>query len=214
VTWRITRWIAQGSENASLNFHRQMDAPHSVFSSGEASPARGTAPPPGKHLSAYAHQNSSQSRIHRFDCEARDEIEAPCRRVFAEQTRKDNHQAAQEYVPVGETAPDSSERRGAPRGSRPARDKRQIIRPGYTHVPDCASRARTGKLDGEIRRRRALCARYASQAQQQWSPEPAPPAEFWRCASAGSGDFSERTGCTCPLCATQNSASGLSLFQK
>jgi hypothetical protein len=36
----------------------------------------------------------------------------------------------------------------------------------YTHVPDCASRAGTGKLDGETRRRRDICARYALQAQQ------------------------------------------------
>jgi hypothetical protein len=44
--------------------------------------------------------------------------------------------------------------------------RRQMTRSGYTHVPDCASRAGTGKLDGEIRRRRAICARYASQTQQ------------------------------------------------
>jgi hypothetical protein len=182
----------QGSENGPLDFHRQMDAAHSVFAAGEASPARGTAPPPGKHLSAYAHQNSSQSRIHRFNREARHEMEAPCCRVFAEQNRKDNHQAAQRYVPVGETAPFGCERRRAPRGSRPARGKRQMIRPGYTLVPDCASGAGTGKLDGETRRRRAICARYVSQAQQQWLPEPDPRVEFSRFASAGSEDFSER----------------------
>ena len=93
----------------------------------------------------------------------------PCCRVFAEQTRKDNHQAAQRYVPMGETASYGSERRRAPRGSR-ARGKRQtnsaqIDTRRYTHVPDCAPRAGTGKLDGETRRRRNICARYALQAQ-------------------------------------------------
>jgi hypothetical protein len=146
--------MAQELQDASFNLYWQVDAEDPAFASGEASPARGTAPPPGKHLSAYAHQNSSQSRIHRFSREARDEIEAHCCRVFAEQTRKDNHQAAQRYVPVGETAPFGCERRRTPRGSRPARGEWQVIRPGYTHVPDCSSRAGTGKLDGETRRRR------------------------------------------------------------
>ena len=178
-----------GSENAPIDFYRKMDAPHPVFASREASPPRGAAPPPGNHLSAHAHQNPTRSRIHWSSCEASDETQAPCCRVFAEQTRKDNHQAAQRYVSMGETAPYGSERRRAPRGSRPARGKRQMIPQcvhtrRYTDVPDCAPRAGTGKLNGESRRRRDVCARYASQAQRHWSPEPDPPEEFSRCASA------------------------------
>jgi NAD(P)-dependent dehydrogenase (short-subunit alcohol dehydrogenase family) len=103
----------KGIDNPRFDFHRQVDAEDPVFASGEASPAWGTAPPPGKHLPAHADQNSSQSRIQRLNCEARDEIEAHRCRVFAEQIRKDNHQAAQRYVPVGETAPHGCERRRA-----------------------------------------------------------------------------------------------------
>ena len=126
--------MKQESKNAPIDFYRKMDAAYPVFASGDASPARGTAPPPGKHLSAYAHQNSSQPRIQRLDREACDEIEASCGRVFAEQTRKDHYQAAPRHVPVGEAAPYGRERRRAPRGRRPSRGKRQMIRPGQTHA--------------------------------------------------------------------------------
>ena len=126
--------MEQGSENAPVDFYRKMDAPHPVFASRETSPTWGTAPPRRRHFSAYAHQDSSQSRIQRFDRPAGGEIEAPCGRVLAEQTRKNNHPAAPRHVPVGETPPYGCERRRAPRGSRPSRGKRQMIRPGQTHV--------------------------------------------------------------------------------
>jgi hypothetical protein len=32
-----------------------------------------------------------------------------------------------------------------------------MIRPGYTHVPDCAPRAGTGKLDGEVVKGGHMC---------------------------------------------------------
>jgi hypothetical protein len=45
--------------------------------------------------------------------------------------------------------------------------------------------------------RRELCAQHASQAQQSWSPEPDPRVEYWRCASAGSKNISERIDSVC-----------------
>jgi hypothetical protein len=50
-------------EDAPLDLYRQVDTEDFVFAEREASSPRGVAPPPWKHLSADAYQNSSQSRI-------------------------------------------------------------------------------------------------------------------------------------------------------
>jgi hypothetical protein len=50
-----------------------------------------------------AYQNSSQSRIHRIDLEARDGVEGHRRRVFLDSIGKDNHRSTQRYVLLGNT---------------------------------------------------------------------------------------------------------------
>ena len=50
-----------------------------------------------------AYQNSSQSRIHRIDLEARDGVEGHRRRVFLDSIGKDNHRSTQRYVLLGKT---------------------------------------------------------------------------------------------------------------
>src|ERR1700722_973039 len=42
-----------------------------------------------------------------------------------------------------------------------------------------------------------LCVQHASQAQQQSSPVPDPPEEFWRCSSASADERSEQIGSVC-----------------
>jgi hypothetical protein len=97
-------------ENSSHAIHRQVDTQDFVFAEGTALSARAVAAPPWKRLAAYAYQNSSQSRIHRINRQARDEIEGHCSRVFLDQTGKDNHNSAQRNVPLGETTPQARKR--------------------------------------------------------------------------------------------------------
>src|SRR5215472_7606852 len=106
-------------ENGRRAFHRQVDTQDLVFAEKEASSARPVAPPARKRLPAYAHQNSSQSRIQRIDCKARNEIEGRCCRVFLDSTGKDHHRSAPRHVPLGTTLPQDRERRGASYGTVP-----------------------------------------------------------------------------------------------
>jgi hypothetical protein len=99
----------QKSKMVPPDLHRQVDTQDFVFAEGEALSTRAVAPPPRKRLPAYAYQNSSQSRIHRINRQARDEIEGHCCRVFLDPTGKDTHHSTQRYVPLGETTPQGRE---------------------------------------------------------------------------------------------------------
>jgi hypothetical protein len=96
-------------ENALPDFYRQMDPQGLVFAEGETSSTRGVAQTPRKRLPTDAYQNSSQSRIHRIDSEARDEIEGHRGRVFLDATGKDDHRSTPRYVPLGTTIPTGCE---------------------------------------------------------------------------------------------------------
>src|ERR1700722_11208184 len=63
---------------------------------------------------------------------------------------------------------------------------------------------RSGADESEIQRS-DLCAQYASQPQQQWSPEPDPREGFWRCASASSEKFSTFSERIVPVCLRKHS---------
>jgi hypothetical protein len=88
-------------ENALPDLYRQMDPQDFVFAERAASSTRGVAPPPRKRLAADAYQNSSQSRIHGIDLEARDGDEGHCGRVFLDQAGKDDHRSTRRHVPLG-----------------------------------------------------------------------------------------------------------------
>src|SRR5215472_5968111 len=106
-------------ENDRRAFHRQVDTQDLVFAETEAVSARAVATPARKRLPAYAHQNSSQSRIQRIDRQARNEIEGHCCRVFLDQTGKDHHRSTPRHVPLGTTLPQGRERRGSSYGTEP-----------------------------------------------------------------------------------------------
>jgi hypothetical protein len=107
--------MEQGSENAPIDFYRKMDALHPVFASGEASPAWELR----RHLGNISQRMLTRTlrNLESTGLSARRVTRSKPLAVeyFAEQTWKDNHQAAQWYVPVGEVAPYGCERRRAPR---------------------------------------------------------------------------------------------------
>ena len=78
-----------------------MDAEDFVFAERAASSPRGVAPPSRKRFATDAYQNSSQSRIHGIDLEARDGVEGHCGRVFLDPDGKDDHRSTQGHVPLG-----------------------------------------------------------------------------------------------------------------
>ena len=90
-------------ENAFPDLYRQMDPQDFVFAERAASSTRGTASPPRKRLAEDAYQNSSQSRIHGIDLEARDGDEGHCGRVFLDPVGKDDHRPTRGHVPLGQT---------------------------------------------------------------------------------------------------------------
>ena len=90
-------WI----ENPRADFYWQMDAQNLVFAQGEASSTWGIAPLPWKRLPAYAHQNSSQSRINWINQQALDEIKDHCRRVLPHPGGENYHRATSRHVPLG-----------------------------------------------------------------------------------------------------------------
>jgi hypothetical protein len=76
-----------------------------VFTEQKALSTRAVAPPPRKGLPADPFENSSQSRIHRTDRQAREGIKTHCRRVFVNPTSKDTRHSVQRHVPLGKTIP-------------------------------------------------------------------------------------------------------------
>jgi hypothetical protein len=92
-------------ENGGPDFHWQVDTQGFVFAEREALSARAVAPPTRKRFAADAYQNSSQSRIHRINRQARDEIEGHCGGVFLDATGKDTHCSTQRHVPLGKATP-------------------------------------------------------------------------------------------------------------
>ena len=96
------------------DLYREMDTQDFVFSEAQVLSARSVAPPPGEHFPADAHQNSSQSRIHRISRSAHHEIEHGRCRVFLDPARNDHHRPARRHVPLGETSPQARESSRAP----------------------------------------------------------------------------------------------------
>ena len=92
-------------ENGSPDLPRQVDTEGSVFAEREALSARAVASPYRKLLPAYAYQNSSRSRIHRINRQARDRIEGHCCRGFLDPTGKDTYRSTRRYVQLVETTP-------------------------------------------------------------------------------------------------------------
>ena len=91
-------------------FMGRVDTQDFVFSQREALSILAAAPATGKHFTANAYQNASQSRIRRLsrpDCEG---IESHCCRVFVDSTGKDNYRSARRHVPLGKTIPQRRER--------------------------------------------------------------------------------------------------------
>jgi hypothetical protein len=78
-----------GIENGATNLHRQMDAQDLIFAERETLSARAVAASPGKSLPEDADSNSTESRIHRVNRQACDEIEGHCRRIFPNSAGKD-----------------------------------------------------------------------------------------------------------------------------
>jgi hypothetical protein len=92
-------------KNGPRDLHRQVDSQGFVFAEREALSTGAVAPPRRKRLPADAYENPSQSRIHRINRQARDEVEGHCGRVFLDATGKDTHRSTQRYVPLGKTIP-------------------------------------------------------------------------------------------------------------
>jgi hypothetical protein len=88
-------------KNGPRDLHRQVDTKGFAFAEREALSTRAVAPPRRKRLPADAYENSSQSRIHRTNRQARDEVAGHCGRVFFDATGKDTHRSTQRYVLLG-----------------------------------------------------------------------------------------------------------------
>jgi len=97
-------------ESRRADLHRQVDTQDFVFAERKILSTRTVASSPGNGLAAHAYQNSSQSRSHRINRQARNEIEGHCRRVFLDPTRNDNHHSTPRYVPLGKSIPQGRDR--------------------------------------------------------------------------------------------------------
>ena len=106
-------------ENGPPDLHRQVDTQGSVFAESEGLSTRAVTPPSRKRLPANAYQNPSQSRIHRINHQARDEIEGHCCRVLLDPTGKDTHRSPGRYVSLGETTPQAGQCLRTPSGEVP-----------------------------------------------------------------------------------------------
>jgi hypothetical protein len=91
------------TENGAPDLHREVDTKDFVFAEAEALSTRAVAPPPGKHFSTDAHENSPQPGIRRINRSAHHEIEHRGCRVFLDPARNDHRRPARRYVPLGET---------------------------------------------------------------------------------------------------------------
>ena len=96
-------------ENGHLDLHRQVDAQGFVLSETAAISTRAATPRIGKHFTANAYQNPSQSRIRGLNRPERDAIENYCCRVFVDSTWKNDHRSTQRHVPLGKAEPEESE---------------------------------------------------------------------------------------------------------